>query len=160
MLGIYLQRSWIVLFFCCFLFLPLYVFASPVLKLLGQPDDVAEQSGVVALWLIPLHFSFAFLFPVQRFLQCQLKTPVLALVSLVVFGFHVLISWVFVYGFKLGVVGTAITLDVSWWLLFVGLFGYILCGACPQTWTGFSVQAFSGLWEFFKLSVASGVMLW
>ncbi|MBD4018500.1 hypothetical protein GUI04_05595, partial [Xanthomonas citri pv. citri] len=32
MLGVYLQRSWIVLFLCCLLLLPLYIFASPVLK--------------------------------------------------------------------------------------------------------------------------------
>jgi MATE family multidrug resistance protein len=67
MLGIYLQRSWIVLFL-----LPFYVFATPLLKLLGQPDDVAESSGIVACWLIPLHFSFAFQFQLQRFLQSQL----------------------------------------------------------------------------------------
>lgn len=67
MLGVYMQRSWIVLFACCVLLLPLYTFASPFLKLLGQADDLAELSGVVSLWMIPLHFSFAFQFPLQRF---------------------------------------------------------------------------------------------
>lgn len=67
MLGIYMQRSCIVLFLCCFILLPVYVFAAPLMKLLGQPDDVAELSGVVACWMIPLHFSFAFQFPLQRF---------------------------------------------------------------------------------------------
>ncbi|KAL0351973.1 UNVERIFIED_CONTAM: protein DETOXIFICATION 27 [Sesamum calycinum] len=33
------------------------------------------------------------------------------------------------------------------------------CGGCPQTWTGFSLHAFSGLLEFLKLSASSGVML-
>ncbi|XAR48531.1 hypothetical protein NMG60_11031381 [Bertholletia excelsa] len=138
MLGTYMQRSWIVLFLCCFLLLPFYVFATPLLKLLGQPDDVAELSGVVALWLIPLHFSFAFQFPIQRFLQSQRRTAILAWVSLAVLVVHVLISWVFVYYLKFGVVGIAMALD---------------------TWSGFSVEAFSGLWEFVKLSTASGVML-
>ncbi|WVZ21625.1 hypothetical protein V8G54_008947 [Vigna mungo] len=68
MLGIYMQRSWIVLFLCCFLLLPFYIFVTSLLKFLGQPDEVAEWSGVVAVWLIPLHFSFAFQFPLQRFL--------------------------------------------------------------------------------------------
>ena len=57
-------------------------------------------------------------------------------------------------------VGVAISLNFSWWLLSLGLFGYIVLGGCPDTWTGFSIEAFSGLWEFVKLSVASGVMLW
>uniref|UniRef100_A0A5B6YX14 Protein DETOXIFICATION n=1 Tax=Davidia involucrata TaxID=16924 RepID=A0A5B6YX14_DAVIN len=159
MLGVYMQRSWIVLFLSCFLLLPVYVYATPVLKLLGQSNDVAEQSGLVAWWMIPLHFSFAFLFPLQRFLQSQLKTAVLAWVSLGALVIHVFFSWLFVFQFQFGVVGAAVALDISWWVLVFGLLGYTLFGGCPQTWNGFSIQAFSGLWEFLKLSTASGVML-
>jgi MATE family multidrug resistance protein len=160
MLGVYMQRSWIVLFMCCVLILPLFLFASPILKFMGQPPEVADLTGVVALWIIPLHFCFAFVFPLQRFLQSQTKTAVLAWVSLVALLVHVIISWYFVYGLKLGVVGAAVTLSFSWWVLVAGLFGYIICGGCPLTWTGFSIEAFFGLWEFIELSVASGVMLW
>ncbi|XWS41630.1 hypothetical protein CRYUN_Cryun17cG0098700 [Craigia yunnanensis] len=159
MLGVYLQRSWIVLFLCCILLLPLYLFASPFLKLFGQPKDVAELTGIVSMWMIPLHFSFAFQFPLQRFLQSQLKNMVIAWVSLVALLVHVFVSWLFVYRLQLGVVGTAITLNFSWWILVFGLFAYTIYGGCPLTWTGFSIEAFSGLWEFIKLSAASGVML-
>ncbi|KAJ7958957.1 Protein DETOXIFICATION [Quillaja saponaria] len=159
MLGIYMQRSWIVLFLCCFLLLPFYVFATPILKLLGQPDEVAEVSGVVAVWLIPLHFSFAFQFPLQRFLQSQLKASVIAWVAFLGLLINVLTSWLFVYVWDYGVVGAAVALDISWWVLVFGLYGYTVCGGCPLTWTGFSMEAFSGLWEFLKLSAASGVML-
>ena len=76
MLGVYLQRSWIVLFLCSILLLPMYFFATPILKYFGQPDDIAELSGTVALWVIPIHFAFAFFFPLNRFLQCQLKNMV------------------------------------------------------------------------------------
>lgn len=159
MMGVYLQRSWIVLFLCCFVLLPFYFFAAPLLKLLGQPDDVAELSGVVACWLIPLHFSFAFQFPLQRFLQSQLKTLVIAWVSLAGLVINIFTSWLFVYVLDFGVVGAAIALDISWWSLVFGLYGYVALGGCPDTWSGFSTQAFTGLWEFLKLSAASGVML-
>ncbi|KAL5074906.1 hypothetical protein RYX36_013890 [Vicia faba] len=159
MLGIYLQRSWIVLFVCCFLLLPFYVFATPFLKVIGQPHEVAESSGIVAIWLIPLHFSFAFQFPLQRFLQCQLKTGVIAWVSLLGLVVNVVLSWLLVYVWDFGLIGAAIALDVSWWVLVFGMFGYTVCGGCPLTWNGFSMEAFCGLWEFFKLSLASGVML-
>lgn len=76
MFGVYLQRSWIVLFLCSILLLPMYIFASPILKFMGQPDDIAELSGIIAVWAIPSHFSFAFFFPINRFLQCQLKNSV------------------------------------------------------------------------------------
>lgn len=159
MLGVYLQRSWIVLFSCCVVMLPLFLFATPILKLLGQPADVAELSGVVVLCFIPLHFSFAFQFPLQRFLQSQLKNSVTAWVNLIAFVVHILLSWLIVYRLKYGVVGTALTLNLSWWIIVLGLFLYTVCGGCPLTWTGFSTEALSGLWDFLKLSASSGVML-
>ncbi|PIA51984.1 hypothetical protein AQUCO_01000095v1 [Aquilegia coerulea] len=159
MMGIYLQRSWIVLFVCSILLLPMYLFATPILKFVGQSNEVAEKSGIVALWLIPMHFSFAFQFPLQRFLQCQIKTFVIVWVSGVALVVHVIMSWFFMYKLNVGVVGTAIILDFSWWIAVLGLFVYTVCGGCSNSWTGFSIQAFSGLWEFFKLSAASGVML-
>lgn len=159
MLGIYLQRSFIVLFLCCFLLLPMYIFAAPILRLIGESDSVADLSGTVAIWLIPLHFSFAFMFPLQRFLQSQLRTEIIAWVSFVVFLLHCLMSWLFVYVFGWGLPGLCAALNVSWWLLAVGQGGYVFLGWCPDTWKGFSMQAFAGLWEFVKLSASSGVML-
>ncbi|KAH9690537.1 protein DETOXIFICATION 27 [Citrus sinensis] len=147
MLGIYMQRSWIVLFICSFLLIPMF------------PTSVAEQTGIFAVWLIPFHLCLPFQFTLQRFLQSQLKTAVIAWVSGCALLVHVIVSWVFVYKLRVGLVGTAITLDFSWWLSVLGLFLYTVCGGCPLTWTGFSAQTFVGLWEFFKLSVASGVML-
>ncbi|GAV83241.1 MatE domain-containing protein [Cephalotus follicularis] len=159
MLGIYMQRSWVVLLLFSILLLPIFIFASPILKLIGQPKAVAEQTAIVAMWLIPLHLSFPFQFTLQRFLQCQLKTGVIAWVSGGALVVHVIITWVFVYKLRVGIVGTAVTLDFSWWVSVFGMFGYSVCGWCPLSWTGFSAQAFVGLWDFFKLSVASGVML-
>ena len=159
MLGIYLQRSWILLFVVCILLSPIYFFASPILKLLGQTDEVSELSGVVSLWVLPIHFTFAFIFPLQKFLQSQLKNFVFIWTSLVVLVFHALISWIFVYVLDFGIVGAAVTLDVSRWLLCFMLLVYVTCGWCPLSWPGLSFEAFSGLWEFAKLATASGVML-
>ncbi|KAJ6337600.1 hypothetical protein OIU76_007306 [Salix suchowensis] len=88
-----------------------------------------------------------------------LKNQVIAWISLVSLGVNVLTSWLFVYVLDFGVIGAAIALDISWWVIVIGMFIYTSCGGCPSTWTGFSAQAFSGLWEFVKLSAASGVML-
>ncbi|XP_065630248.1 protein DETOXIFICATION 17-like [Quercus suber] len=60
---------------------------------------------------------------------------------------------------RVGIVGAALTLDFSWWVTVLGLFVNVVCGGCADSWTGFSGQAFVGLWDFFKLSVASGVMV-
>ena len=83
---------------------------------------------------------------------------ILAGVALVV---HIFVCWLFVYGLKLGVIGTMATVNVSWCLNVFVLFTYATCGGCPLiTWTGFSIEAFTGLWKFAKLSASSGIMLW
>ncbi|KAK8589908.1 hypothetical protein V6N12_024297 [Hibiscus sabdariffa] len=40
MLGIYLQRSWIINLLTSTILLPVFIFASPIFKLLGKDDDV------------------------------------------------------------------------------------------------------------------------
>ncbi|XP_026416135.1 protein DETOXIFICATION 27-like [Papaver somniferum] len=159
MLGIFLQRSWIVQFVTAILLLPLFFFISPILRFLGQPDDVAELSGLLSLWLIPLHFAYAVSFPLQRFLQSQLKAYVSAGVALFAVTVHIFMSWLFVYKLGVGIIGSVITVSISWWIISLGLFCYVVCGGFPGTWDGFSVEAFSGLWDYFKLSAASCVMM-
>lgn len=85
---------------------------------------------------------------------------VTAIASAIALVVHFLVCWLFVDGLKLGVVGTMATVSISWWVNVLITLGYSVCGGCPLTWTGFSSEAFTGLWEFLKLSASSGVMLW
>ncbi|CAL9092015.1 unnamed protein product [Musa acuminata var. zebrina] len=159
MLGVYMQRSMVVLFLCALLLLPLYIFATPLLELLGQSKEIAREAGYLSLWLLPLHFSFAILFPLQRFLQCQLKNSVNAAFTVLALLVHIFISWLFMGKLQLGLTAAALTLDFSWWMAVAGQFLYVVCGGCPRTWKGFSFEAMAGLWEYLKLSASSGVML-
>eukprot|EP00253_Pinus_taeda_P000631 PITA_00631 len=159
MLGVYMQRSCIVLFFFAILLLPTYIFATPILKLLGQADDIAELSGSVSIWFIPQHFAFIFMFPIQRYLQSQLKNMIIAWTAAGTLLLHVFLSWLFVVQLDMGLIGAAMTLNLAWWLPPICQFIYIVNGGCPHTWTGLSRQAFDDLWPFVKLSFASGVML-
>ncbi|XP_020595501.1 protein DETOXIFICATION 27-like [Phalaenopsis equestris] len=145
MLGTYMQRSWIVLFACATLLLP--------------PPGLAAAAGKLSVWFIPVHYSFVFILPLQRFLQCQLRNAVHAVVSAVVVVVHLIATWLFVYRCGYGLFGAAMILNFSWWLGVVLLMGFVICGGCGETWMGFSMRAFDGLWEFLKLSAASGVML-
>ncbi|XP_068637286.1 protein DETOXIFICATION 27-like isoform X1 [Aristolochia californica] len=159
MLGVYMQRSWMVLFCVAVLLLPIYFFATPILKLIGQPDDIAEQAGQVSIWLLPLHFAFVFQFPLQRFLQCQMKNSIIAYAAAASLVINVFLSWLFVQKFHMGLFAAALVLNISWWIVVLVMFVYTIGGWCPLTWTGFSMEAFYGLWEFVKLSAAAGVML-
>ncbi|CAL0311871.1 unnamed protein product [Lupinus luteus] len=159
MLGVYMQRSWIILFITSVILLPWFLFATPILLFFGQPPEIAELAGVVAKCLIPTHLAFAFFFPLHFFLQSQLKNKIIAWVSLLALVVHVFLSWLVLYKFQLGVVGVISAGNVSWWIMVFGYFGYVVWGNCPLTWSGFSLEAFTGLWEFATLSIASGVMI-
>eukprot|EP01018_Ginkgo_biloba_P034246 Gb_24166 [translate_table: standard] len=158
MLGLYMQRSWIILFVTALFLLPIYIFATPILKLLGQTDDVSNLAGVFTVWILPQLFAYAFNFPIQKFLQSQSKVMAMAWISLGVLILHIFLSWLCVYTMGLGLAGAAISLDISWWLIILGQLAYIVF-FCRGVWTGLSWLAFRDLWAFVQLSLASAVML-
>ncbi|KAL0911923.1 hypothetical protein M5K25_017861 [Dendrobium thyrsiflorum] len=121
--------------------------------------ELAAQAGKLSIWFIPVHYAFVFILPLQRFLQSQIKNFVHAAVSAIVLIVHLFMTWLFVYRYKFGLFGTAMVLNFSWWVGVGLLMAFVLYGGCRETWKGFSMLAFDGLWEFLKLSAASGVML-
>ncbi|KAG8057068.1 hypothetical protein GUJ93_ZPchr0002g23691 [Zizania palustris] len=159
MLGIYLQRSWIILLVSAVLLVPTYVFTEPLLAAMGQPAALAREAGVISLYVLPLHFLYVVLLPVGKFLQSQLKNGITAVTAAVAFPLHIAASWLLVSRFRLGVFGAAMALNFSWGLVVVLQLAYVVGGGCPVTWSGFSLLAFVDLWGFVKLSISSGVMV-
>ncbi|CAM0951770.1 unnamed protein product [Alopecurus aequalis] len=159
MIGIYLQRSWIILLLSAVLLALVYVFAAPLLAALGQPAEVARLAGEVSMCMLPMHFQFAFILPLNKFLQSQGKNWVMAATSVVSFLVHIAASWLLVFYFRFGVHGAAMALNVSWGVSMALQLAYVVGGGCPVTWKGFSPLAFYDLWGFVKLSVSSGVMV-
>ncbi|XXG41091.1 hypothetical protein AAC387_Pa01g1632 [Persea americana] len=159
MLGIYLQRSWIVLFICSLLLTPLFIFTSPILRLLGQAEHIAAIAGNFSLWFIPIIFSYIFSFTLQMYLQAQSKNNVIAYFSALSLLLHVFLSWLLAIKFKLRVAGVMCSMILAYWIPVFGQLGYALGGWCSDTWKGFSMVAFKDLGPVVKLSLSSGVML-
>ncbi|XP_078152383.1 protein DETOXIFICATION 21-like [Carex rostrata] len=159
MLGIYLQRSWILLFACVIILLPLFIFAAPLLELLGQDKAIAKEAGIICLWFIPVIFSHIFNFTFQMYLQSQSKNAVISYFSLFSIMFHLFLSWLLVIKFSWALSGAMIAMCFSMWVPVVGQFVYVLCGGCPLTWKGFSWSAFTDLGLVAKLSLSSGLMI-
>lgn len=158
MLGVYLQRSWIILFVTCFCLLPLYIFATPILKLLGQEDDIAELAGKFSIQIIPQMFSLAFNFPTQKFLQAQSKVGFLAWLGFVALILHIVILFIFMKVFGWGISGAAAAFDISAWIISLGQSVYVV-GWCKDGWKGLSWLAFKDIWPFVRLSIASAIMI-
>nr|CAB3457309.1 unnamed protein product [Digitaria exilis] len=159
MLGIYMQRSWLVLLAFAVILSPVYVFSGRLLAALGQPAELAGEAGMIGMCFLPSHFMYAILLPVMTFLQCQLKNCVTAAAAAVVFAVHVAATWLLVKCFGLGIFGVVVSFNLSWATFAALLVAYALGGGCPETWSGFSASAFVDLKEFVALSASSGVMV-
>ncbi|XP_076950341.1 protein DETOXIFICATION 24-like [Bidens hawaiensis] len=159
MMGIYLQRSWIVDFITLTFLLPVFIFGTQIYKLIGEEDSIANSGGYISLWFIPFIYNFVFSLTIQMYLQAQLKNMIIALLSALQFAIHIPLSLLFVYKLNMGVPGAMLALSMSSWFLVIGEFVYIFGGWCPHSWKGFTVAAFKDLVPVVKLSLSSGVMV-
>lgn len=159
MLGIYMQRSWVILNTTALLLSLLYIFAAPLLHLIGQTDNISKAAGILSIWMIPQLFAYAVNFPISKFLQAQSKIMVMAVIAALALVLHSLFSWFFMLKLGWGLVGAAVVLNASWWFIVVTQLVYIISGSCGQAWSGLSLKAFQNLWGFVRLSLASAVML-
>ncbi|XP_045803868.1 protein DETOXIFICATION 40-like [Trifolium pratense] len=160
MLGLYLQRSTILLTITGFFLTVIYIFSEQILILIGQSPRIASAAALFVYGLIPQIFAYAINFPIQKFLQAQSIVLPSAYISAATLVVHIILSWVAIYKIGLGLLGASLVLSFSWWIIVIAQFVYILKSEkCKRTWNGFTLEAFSGLPQFFKLSAASAVML-
>lgn len=160
MLGIYLQRSTILLLATGIPLTIVYAFSKDILILLGESKEIASAAALFIYGLIPQIFAYACNFPIQKFLQSQSVVFPSAYISAATLVGHVVLTWAAVYKLGLGLLGASLVLSLSWWVIVIGQFVYIVMSErFKYTWTGFSLAAFNGLWDFLKLSTASAVML-
>lgn len=160
MLGVYLQRSAIVLTITALPVTLVYIFSKPLLLLLDEPPLVASAAAFFVYGLIPQIFAYAINFPIQKFLQAQSIVGPSAYISASTLALHLVLCYVVVYKIGVGLIGASLVLSLSWWIIVVAQFVYILLSdKCKATWTGLRWEAFNGLWEFVKLSSGSAVML-
>ncbi|CAN6175577.1 unnamed protein product [Urochloa humidicola] len=160
MLGVYLQRSTVLLMATGVPLAVMYAFSEPLLLLLGQSPEIAGAAAEFAYGLIPQIFAYAANFPIQKFLQAQSIVAPSAYILAASFALHVAMSWVAVYVLGLGLLGASLTLSLTWWVLVLGQFAYIVwTPRCKDTWAGFTWAAFADLPGFAGLSIASAVAL-
>ncbi|KAJ1694640.1 hypothetical protein LUZ63_011338 [Rhynchospora breviuscula] len=157
-LGVYMQRSWIILICSAILLCPLYLFSTSILRLLGQDEEIAVKAGQFTVWIIPQMFSLAINFPTQKFLQSQSKVMVLAWIGFVALIIHIGLLVLFIDGFGWSLGGAALAYNISSWIVSISQVVYVV-GWCKDGWTGLSWAAFNDLWAFVKLSLASAIML-
>ncbi|XP_054787112.1 protein DETOXIFICATION 40-like [Prosopis cineraria] len=160
MLGVYMQRATVVLTLTGIPITLVYIFCKQILLLIGESAALSSAAAIFVYGLIPQIYAYAVNFPIQKFLQAQSIVAPSTYISAATLVLHMLLSWVVVFQLGLGLIGASLVLSLSWWIIVVAQFVYIVMSRkCRHTWTGLSFQAFHGLWAFTKLSAASAVML-
>ncbi|TVU27675.1 hypothetical protein EJB05_19171, partial [Eragrostis curvula] len=141
MLGVYMQRSWIILTATAALLSPLRRTSPPRggLHAAHHPADVRARHQLPHA-------------------EAQSKVAVLAWIGFAALIAHVGLLALFVSVLGWGVAGAAAAYDVSSWFISLAQVAYVV-GWCRDGWTGLSMAAFKELWAFVKLSLASAVML-
>lgn len=160
MLGVYLQRSWIILLCCSICLLPMFLFTTPILRLLGQDTEIAQVAGEISLWLVPVLFSSIASYTSQMFLQAQSRNRIITYFAAGSIAIHIFLSWLLTVKLGFGLSGAMASTVLAYWIPNIGQLGFITCGGCKETWKGFSSLAFRDLMPVLKLSLSSGVMLW
>ncbi|KAG9130532.1 hypothetical protein Leryth_011792 [Lithospermum erythrorhizon] len=159
MMGVYLQRSWIVDFITLTILLPIFIFGTQIFKLLGEQTDIAEAAGTISYWFIPFVYNYVFSLTIQMYLQAQQKNKIVGFLSIAQFIIHIPLSWLFVNVFGWGVGGALAAITLSSWFVVLGELIYVFGGWCPHTWQGFTMAAFKDILPVVKLSISSGLMV-
>ncbi|OQU85978.1 hypothetical protein SORBI_3004G349550 [Sorghum bicolor] len=159
LLGVYAQRSVVILAASALLLSPLYLLAAPILRALGQDEAVAAAAGDFTLRTLPQLLSLPLAFPTQKLLQAQGEVGALAWIGAAALAAHVAMLALFVPVLGWGLRGAAAAYDVTSWVVALAQVAYVTRRCRGRGWDGLSWDALRGLWPFARLSLASAVML-
>ncbi|KAJ4979781.1 hypothetical protein NE237_010561 [Protea cynaroides] len=159
MMGIYLQQSWIILLTVSIFLVPVFIFTTPILRLLGETEELSNYAGKLSPWFIPVLYYHILGISTQMYLQAQLKIMVVGWITAISFVINLILSWIMVDKLNWGVPGAMGAMTVSVCLILFTVFIYVFGGWCKDSWRGFSKSALNELWPVVKLSISSGIML-
>ncbi|CAN4090184.1 unnamed protein product [Withania somnifera] len=160
MLGIHLQRATIVLFLVSIPLAYIWANAGHILVTLGQSPEIAAEAGDYALFMIPSVFAYGLLQCQIRFLQAQNNVLPMMLTAGATTLLHLFTCWFLVLKTGLGNKGAALANAMSYWINVFLLAAYIkISPSCKNTWTGFSIAAFSDIPRYLRLAIPSAIML-
>ncbi|CAI0400375.1 unnamed protein product [Linum tenue] len=160
MMSIHTQRAIVVLLSVSIPLTLIWANTGPILKALGQQADISAGAGTYAQFMIPSIFAYGILQCLVKFLQTQSIVFPMVLCSAAAALLHLLLCWLLVFKFALGMIGAAISISISNWVNVLLLSLYIkFSPCCAKTWTGFSREAFRDIWTFLKLAIPSASMV-
>eukprot|EP00795_Rhopilema_esculentum_P009335 gene9335-17038_t len=157
--GVISQRAVILQLTWALIILPLWINSEKILLKLGQEKDVARIAGLFINTRIPSLLLQGIYRTMKTYLYCQEVSAPLVVIGFICLGFSVVANYLFVSYLKMGVVGSAIAIDLTYLLLCLLLFGYIRKKKISQTWPGWSGECLLQWGQFVKLALPGALMI-
>ena len=169
-LGVLLQRAFIILGGFYIPVAILWFFSEPVFKALGQGDQLSHDSARFLWCLIPGGLGYIYFESMKKYLQAQGRfhldqgTCVIVLICPEIMrpGTYVLLitspinaglNYLFVYTFRMGLLGAPVATSVSYWLSFLLLLAYARYVKGWKCWGGWSRRCLHHIGTFARLAL-------
>ncbi|KAI9722063.1 MAG: hypothetical protein M1812_002023 [Candelaria pacifica] len=152
-LGILLQRAFIVLGLFYVPVTILWLCSEPLFKLLGQEDNISKSSSQFLSVLIPGGLGYIYFEALKKYLQAQGIMRPGTYVLLITSPINAGLNYLFVYTFKIGLLGAPIATGISYWLSFLLLLAYARFVDGWDAWGGWSRKCIQNMGTFSRLAI-------
>lgn len=151
-LGIILQRGFLVMTLFYVPIVIVWLAAEPLFHALGQEDYIARDSARFLWTLIPGGLGYIYFECMKKYLQAQEIMRPGTYVLLITSPLNAGLNYLFVYTFKIGLLGAPIATGISYWCSFLLLVAYARFVDGSQCWGGWSRKCLQNLGVFSKLA--------
>ncbi|KAI0854897.1 MATE efflux family protein [Xylaria cubensis] len=153
-LGILLQRGIFVLTILYVIIAVIWSVSEPLFRALGQEEFICVQSSRFLQILIPGGLGYVWFEAMKKYLQAQEIYRPGTYVLLITSPLNILLNWLFVHKFGVGLYGAPIATGISYWVSFLLLVAYAVFVRGHECWGGIdSRRAISHLWPFTRLAL-------
>ncbi|GMN38679.1 hypothetical protein TIFTF001_007917 [Ficus carica] len=136
------------------------LYMGKILVFMGQDPIISQEAGKFGTWLIPALFGYGTLQPLTKYFQTQSLIIPLLVSSCTSFCCHVPLCWALVFKSRLGHLGAALAIGISYWLNVILLVLHMTYSpACESTRIRISLDLFRGWGEFLRFAIPSAVMI-
>ncbi|OAL49906.1 mate family transporter [Pyrenochaeta sp. DS3sAY3a] len=151
-LGIILQRSFIVLLL---FYLPVAIMwfcSEPLFKALGQEEYIARDSAKFLTVLAPGGIGYIYFEALKKYLQAQEIMRPGTYVLLITSPLSAGLNYLFVYTFKMGLLGAPLATGIAYWASFLLLLAYARFVDGWECWGGWNRKCLQNMWVFARLA--------
>ncbi|KAL8730549.1 MAG: hypothetical protein Q9166_004003 [cf. Caloplaca sp. 2 TL-2023] len=156
-LGVLLQRGFVILGLFYIPVVILWACSEPLFKVLGQGDQLSRDSHRFLCCLIPGGLGYIYFEAMKKYLQAQEIMRPGTYVLLFTSPLNAGLNYLFVYTFKIGLLGAPIATGISYWLSFFLLVAYSRFVKGYECWGGWSRKCLQNMGTFSRLA-ALGVL--